>query len=107
MIKSFLMFAQVLGTPTEDNWPGISMSEDLQNYNFPKYPSDPLVKRAPRLDQDGIDLVTHFLHYEAKRRLGAKEALYHSYFDSLGPQVHTIQDGKCGKIDCHAPSWQH
>jgi hypothetical protein len=101
------MFAQVLGTPTEDNWPGISMSEDLQNYNFPKYPSDPLVKRAPRLDQDGIDLVTHFLHYEAKRRLGAKEALYHSYFDSLGPQVHTIQDGKCGKIDCHAPSWQH
>ena len=70
------------------------MSEELQNYNFPRYASEPLVKRAPRLDQEGIDLVSQFLLYEAKRRLGAKEALQHAYFASLGSQVHTIADGE-------------
>jgi hypothetical protein len=30
--------------------PGISMSEELQNYNFPTYPAEPLVKHASRLD---------------------------------------------------------
>ena len=84
----------MLGSPTEDSWPGISMSEELQNYNFPRYASEPLVKRAPRLDQEGIDLVSQFLLFEAKRRLGAKEALAHAYFASLGPQVHTIADGE-------------
>ncbi len=84
----------MLGTPTEETWQGISMSEDLQSYNFPTYPSEPLVKRAPRLDQEGIDLVSQFLLYEAKKRLSAREAIKHAYFDSLGPQVHTIADGK-------------
>merc|ERR1719208_414666 len=83
---------KVLGTPTEESWPGISMSEELQNYNFPRYASEPLVKRAPRLDTDGINLLSQFLLYEAKRRLGAREALAHAYFASLGPQVHTIAD---------------
>ena len=74
------------------------MSEDLQNYNFPRYSSEPLVKRAPRLDQEGIDLVSQFLLYEAKRRLGAKEALHHAYFAALGPQVHTIADGEAAQV---------
>ena len=87
----------MLGSPTEDSWPGISMSEELQNYNFPRYASEPLVKRAPRLDQEGIDLVSQFLLFEAKRRLGAKEALAHAYFASLGPQVHTIADGEAAQ----------
>ena len=93
ILNVFPLF-QVLGTPTEESWPGISMSEELQNYNFPRYASEPLVKRAPRLDQEGIDLVSQFLLYEAKRRMGAREALAHAYFASLGPQVHTIADGE-------------
>ena len=84
----------MLGTPTEDNWSGISMSEELQNYNFPPYPPEPLVKRAPRLDADGIDLVSKFLLYEARKRVSAKEAMHHSYFDTLGPGVHNLLDGK-------------
>ena len=85
---------QVLGTPTESNWTGISMSEELHNYNFPLYPPEPLVKRAPRLDADGIDLVSKFLLYEAKRRVSAKEAMYHPYFSSLGQGVHNLLDGE-------------
>ena len=84
----------MLGTPTEDNWPGISMSEDLQNYNFPLYPAEPLVKRAPRLDAEGIDLVSKFLLYEARRRILAKDAMLHSYFASLGLGVYNLLDGE-------------
>ena len=85
---------QVLGTPTEENWPGISTSEELQNYNFPPYPAEPLVKRAPRLDAEGIDLVSKFLLYEARKRVSAKEGMHHSYFASLGPGVNNLLDGK-------------
>ena len=28
----FLIFVQVLGTPKEEDWPGISRSEELANY---------------------------------------------------------------------------
>ena len=84
----------MLGTPTEDNWPGISMSEELQNYHFPYYPAEPLVKRAPRLDSEGIDLVSKFLLYEARKRVSAREAMHHPYFASLGTGVHNLLDGK-------------
>ncbi len=87
-------FPQVLGTPTEDTWPGISLSEELSKYNFPSYPPEPLVKRAPRLDQDGIDLLAKFLPYEAKRRVSARMATKHNYFDSLGPGVQALADGQ-------------
>ena len=84
----------MLGTPTEENWPGISMSEELANYHFPKYPAEPLVKRAPRLDSEGIDLVSKFLLYEARKRISAKAAMHHSYFASLGTGVNNLLDGK-------------
>ena len=72
------------------------MSEELAAYNFPQYPPEPLVKRAPRLDQDGLDLVEHFLHYEAKKRISARNAMRHPYFGpSLGPAaIENLLDGK-------------
>ena len=97
------MSFQVLGTPTEETWPGISMSEELASHNFPYYPPDPLVKRAPRLDSEGLDLVSKFLLYEARRRISARDALRHPYFDSLGPGVHNLLDGECTPPP-HCPS---
>merc|ERR1711981_1189542 len=78
---------------TEDKWPGISMSEELSAYNFPFYPPEPLVKRAPRLDQDGLDLVEKFLLYETKKRISARNAMRHPYFGpTLGPAAHLSKD---------------
>ena len=66
------------------------------SYNFPYYPPEPLVKRAPRLDQDGLDLVERFLLYQAKKRISAREAMRHPYFGpSLGPAAtENLLDGK-------------
>ena len=84
----------MLGTPTENNWPGISRSEELAGYKFPSYQSESLVTKAPRLDTDGINLLTSFLLFEAKKRLPAREALKHPYFSSFPPEIVLLKDGK-------------
>jgi len=83
---------KVLGTPTEDNWPGISRSEELAGYKFPHYSPESLVARAPRLDPDGITLLASFLSFEARRRISARDAMKNPYFDSFGPGVALLKD---------------
>uniref|UniRef100_A0A8C6PE03 Cyclin dependent kinase 17 n=1 Tax=Nothobranchius furzeri TaxID=105023 RepID=A0A8C6PE03_NOTFU len=39
---------RLLGTPAEENWPGISSIEEFKSYNFPKYKPQPLINHAPR-----------------------------------------------------------
>uniref|UniRef100_A0A8C1B7C0 cyclin-dependent kinase n=1 Tax=Cyprinus carpio carpio TaxID=630221 RepID=A0A8C1B7C0_CYPCA len=39
---------RLLGTPTEDNWAGISSIEEFKSYNFPKYKPQPFINHAPR-----------------------------------------------------------
>uniref|UniRef100_A0A8B9RJS3 Cyclin-dependent kinase 17-like n=1 Tax=Astyanax mexicanus TaxID=7994 RepID=A0A8B9RJS3_ASTMX len=85
---------RILGTPTEESWPGVSTSEEFRTYNFPRYRTEPLVNHAPRsvIDSDGHDLINQLLQFEAKRRVSAEEALRHPYFRSLGEQVQGLAD---------------
>lgn len=83
---------RLLGTPTEENWPGISSIEEFKSYNFPKYKPQPLINHAPRLDGEGIELLLSFLKYESKKRISAEEAMKHSYFRQLGMRVRTLPE---------------
>ncbi|XP_034447790.1 cyclin-dependent kinase 17-like isoform X1 [Hippoglossus hippoglossus] len=83
---------RILGTPTEETWPGITTSEEFKTYKFPQYRPEPLVNHAPRIDNDGHDLLSMLLQFEAKKRVSAEDALRHSYFRSLGDQVQTLAD---------------
>uniref|UniRef100_A0A8C7UVP5 Protein kinase domain-containing protein n=1 Tax=Oncorhynchus mykiss TaxID=8022 RepID=A0A8C7UVP5_ONCMY len=86
---------RLLGTPSEDNWPGISGVEEFKSYNFPKYKPQPFINHAPRLDTEGIDVLTVGLpplQYESKKRISADEAMKQAYFKSLGTQVHTLHE---------------
>ncbi|XP_069045658.1 cyclin-dependent kinase 16-like isoform X3 [Lepisosteus oculatus] len=83
---------RILGTPTEETWPGIAANEEFKSYNFPRYCAEPLVNHAPRIDSDGLDLLSKLLQFEAKTRISAEEALRHPYFRSLGEQVQTLPD---------------
>ncbi|NXR95798.1 CKD18 kinase, partial [Hypocryptadius cinnamomeus] len=49
------------GTPTEDTWPGITSNEEFKAYNFSQYRAQPLLNHAPRLDSEGVDLLTNLL----------------------------------------------
>ena len=84
----------MLGTPTEDNWPGISRSEELASYKFPPHSGESLVVKAPRLDSDGIGLLSSFLLFEAKKRLPAREALKHPYFSSFPSEIRMLKDSE-------------
>uniref|UniRef100_A0A8D3EA76 cyclin-dependent kinase n=1 Tax=Scophthalmus maximus TaxID=52904 RepID=A0A8D3EA76_SCOMX len=69
---------RLLGTPTEDSWPGISSIDEFKSYKFPKYKAQPLIN-----------------HYESKKRISADEAMRQPYFRSLGPRVHTLPESEC------------
>uniref|UniRef100_A0A8C5HI19 Cyclin-dependent kinase 17-like n=1 Tax=Gouania willdenowi TaxID=441366 RepID=A0A8C5HI19_GOUWI len=83
---------RLLGTPTEESWPGISSIDEFKTHKFPKYKAQPLINHAPRLDSDGIELLMSFLKYESKKRISADEAMRQPYFRSLGPRVHTLPE---------------
>ncbi|CAM9736067.1 unnamed protein product [Scytosiphon promiscuus] len=73
---------QLLGTPNEDVWPNVT---DLQDWNpgFPTWKRLNLAHRSQGLDKFGLDLLEKLLYYDPKRRISAKRALEHSFFDDL------------------------
>uniref|UniRef100_A0A5F9CL97 Cyclin dependent kinase 18 n=1 Tax=Oryctolagus cuniculus TaxID=9986 RepID=A0A5F9CL97_RABIT len=83
---------RLLGTPTEETWPGVMALSEFRAYNFPRYLPQPLLSHAPRLDPDGIGFLSSLLLYESKSRLSAEAALRHPYFRSLGERVHQLED---------------
>eukprot|EP00118_Oscarella_pearsei_P018552 m.190525 g.190525 ORF g.190525 m.190525 type:complete len:486 (+) comp39433_c1_seq27:274-1731(+) len=83
---------KVLGTPTEDTWPGISSNVEFQSHNFREYKGNLFSKHAPRLDVDGLNLVTNLLQFENKKRTLAKEAMGHPFFTCLGQKIHSLPD---------------
>ncbi|XP_060087305.1 cyclin-dependent kinase 18 [Heteronotia binoei] len=83
---------RLLGTPTEESWPGITSNEEFKAYNFAQYRVQPLINHAPRLDTEGIDLLMNLLLYDARRRISAELALRHPYFMTLGERVHLLPE---------------
>ncbi|EOD10204.1 hypothetical protein EMIHUDRAFT_444655 [Emiliania huxleyi CCMP1516] len=77
---------KVLGTPTEETWPSMI---DLPEYksDWPKFEAVPLSTVAPNLDALGLDLLSRMLRYEPSRRVSAKEALEHAYFEGVAEEM--------------------
>ncbi|KAM8976555.1 cyclin-dependent kinase 18 [Pelodytes ibericus] len=83
---------RLLGTPTEETWPGISSNKEFKAYGFPQYRAQPLKNHTPRLDTEGIDLLNSLLVYEDKKRISAEEGIRHPYFKTFGERVLTLPD---------------
>ncbi|KAI0026044.1 protein kinase-like domain-containing protein [Xylariomycetidae sp. FL0641] len=86
---------RLLGTPTGHReevpnergfWPGVESYPDFKS-SFPKWkvPSEeqPLINN---LDDDGQELLKEMLWYDPAKRISAKRALYHPYFDDIQRQ---------------------
>lgn len=69
----------LLGTPTEDVWPGVTSFPDYKT-SFPKWVRDETKKLCTNLDQDGLDLLEDMLVYDPAGRISAKQACLHPYF---------------------------
>ncbi|ERE76931.1 cyclin-dependent kinase 16 [Cricetulus griseus] len=66
---------RILGTKTEETWPGILSNEEFRTYNYPKYLAEALLSHAPRLDSNGAELLTKLLQFEGCNRISAEDAM--------------------------------
>ncbi|XP_036306140.1 cyclin-dependent kinase 16-like [Pipistrellus kuhlii] len=82
----------ILGTPTEETWPGILSNEEFKAHNFPQYRAQALLSHAPRLESDGADLLAKLLRFEGRSRISAENAMKHQFFFSLGEKIHRLPD---------------
>ncbi|KAI3816250.1 hypothetical protein L1987_15943 [Smallanthus sonchifolius] len=71
----------LLGTPSEEIWPGVSELKDW--HEFPQWKPKLISTSVPNLDQDGLDLLWRMLQYEPSKRISAKKAMEHPYFSDL------------------------
>ena len=91
--EELLFIFRTLGSPTEQSWPGISSKKEYLVHRFPTFtPDPPIAARVPRLDPDGLDLLSRLLRFDPSDRIPAADAMHTRYFDSLGPLVHTLAD---------------
>uniref|UniRef100_F6VT21 Protein kinase domain-containing protein n=3 Tax=Ciona intestinalis TaxID=7719 RepID=F6VT21_CIOIN len=81
-IDQLFRIFRVLGTPTDDIWPGVTQLKDYKQ-TFPKWKKGCLNDSVKNLDEDGIDLLTKCLVYNPAKRISAKVALCHPYFDDI------------------------
>jgi serine/threonine protein kinase len=81
-IDELFKIFQIMGTPTEETWPGISSLPDYKAA-FPKWHPKSLSEIVPGMDEDGLDLLQKMLTYEPGKRISAKAALRHPYFANL------------------------
>ncbi|KAG8342097.1 Protein kinase domain [Trypanosoma vivax] len=81
-INQLFSIFQLLGTPTEKTWQGVSALPH-HNVEFPKWTAKPLSTVVPTLDEDGVDLLQRMLVYNPRERITAFEALQHRWFDDI------------------------
>jgi len=74
------------GTPNEQTWPGYTK---LPNYKakFPQFKKRGLESYCTNLDEKGLDLLSRMIHYDPYKRISAKQALNHTYFDDLDKSI--------------------
>ena len=90
--EELILIWRILGTPTEEVWPGITRNKEFINGKFPKYPPEPLRRLAPRLDTHGLELLASLLMYDSSKRKRAHAAMSHLYFSSLGKEVFGVPE---------------
>ncbi|KAF3842592.1 hypothetical protein F7725_024543 [Dissostichus mawsoni] len=81
-IDQLFRIFRTLGTPNNDVWPDVESLPDYKN-TFPKWKSGNLSSMVKNLDKNGLDLLAKMLTYNPPKRISAREAMTHPYFDDL------------------------
>lgn len=89
----YLIFS-CLGAPNRFNWPEILLNPDYQEYNFPPFRPEKLIHRNPRLELDGMNLLSKFLRYRPSERVSADEARKDPFFSCLPEEIHQLSQGE-------------
>lgn len=81
-IDELFKIFQTLGTPSEQAWPGVSTLPYFKG-TFPNWAGNHLPRLYPQLDLNGLDLLNKMLTYDPTKRISAKDALKHPWFNDL------------------------
>jgi len=81
-IDQIFRIFRTLGTPNDLIWPGVTKLPDYQP-TFPQNPPQSLAKLFPQLEPAGRDLLEKMLQYEPSKRISAKSALEHPFFNNM------------------------
>jgi len=81
-IDQLFRIFRVLRTPTEELWPGVTQLPDFKA-SFPNWATMNLKNSMKKLESAGLDLLEATLVYDPSKRISAKKALLHPYFDDL------------------------
>lgn len=81
-IDQLFRIFRVLRTPNEELWPGVTQLPDFKN-TFPNWSTMNLKSSMKTLEPAGLDLLDQMLIYDPAKRISAKRALLHPYFDDL------------------------
>ncbi|CAG8460640.1 4209_t:CDS:10, partial [Ambispora leptoticha] len=77
------IFAEMAsGTPTEETWPRVSQLPEYKP-DFAIYQRIPLESLLPKLDPQGINLLSQLIEYQPDKRISAEVALQHPYFEEI------------------------
>jgi len=81
-IDQLFRIFRVLRTPTEELWPGVTQLPDFKA-SFPNWATMNLKNSMKKLAPAGLDLLEAMLVYDPSKRISAKKALLHPFFDDL------------------------
>lgn len=79
-----LKFCSILGTPNEQDWPGVTSFPDFKP-SFPKWARTDIANIVTTLDEEGLYLLDALLVYDPAGRISAKQSVIHGYFDGVMP----------------------
>lgn len=80
-IDTLFKIFRLIGTPTNENWPGVCSLSHFQN-EFPKWRRDKkqsMKQLLFELDADGLDLLSKLLEFVPSSRITAATALHHPW----------------------------
>ncbi|KAH6569628.1 hypothetical protein BASA50_002198 [Batrachochytrium salamandrivorans] len=72
---------RALGTPTEEDWPGLKSLPDY--HEFVIHPKTPLSILFTAASNDTLDLLQRMIIFDPLKRVSAEQALDHAYFRNL------------------------
>ena len=87
---------RVVGTPTEDNWPGVSRLPNYKPHKMCYYRGQRLGHAWPRLYDTPFaeSMASMLLQQRANKRIGADQALRHRFFSDFPAAIHDLRDGE-------------